>query len=377
MTGYSNTEQVVRLVVLDRPPVAGGPGADPVLVPDRGVEDRVRVNDIDADVAFAPLERAHASQLGERRLRRRVSGRTRARCRDVLRRVHDDPTTARCARQELDAGTEYREIGVDVHSHHVAPRFERERLDGARGWEHTSVQDEHVEPAEAGYTELQRMLDLGFVGYVALDTEQVGGCRRRYHGVAVEGNYCRVLRAECLHRRPSDTRSAAGDEGDLAGEQGRRAGPGELGLFELPVLDVEEITLWERLPLLECIRPFDGIERVQRYVGPDRGFPSGPSDRQQAELGVDYHPRGWVKHRKRLSTPDAMTVEVGAIVACVRLHVAPEHRDALRAYDVVWSHWSMTDELQRVGTGQEGPGARRRRGHHDHRRAGDGRNITT
>src|SRR5439155_24646681 len=120
------------------------------------------------------------------------------------------------------------------------------------------------ETPEPLYGGLQCLLDRGLVGDVAADTEErVVAVLIRDPSVDVEAHDGGPAVEQRFGGGAPDAGGGPGDERDLPRKRRRRAVPVQLRLLELPVLDVEQIALGARLPIIERNRALPGIRRVQ------------------------------------------------------------------------------------------------------------------
>ena len=80
------------------------------------------------------------------------------------------------------------------------------------------------------------------VGHVALGAVPGGPRGHLRHGrVEVQAHHRGALLQQELRAGAADSRGRSGDQGDLAGEWRPGALSGELGLLQVPVLDVEDV----------------------------------------------------------------------------------------------------------------------------------------
>src|SRR5436190_771211 len=92
--------------------------------------------------------------------------------------------------------------------------------------------------------------------------------------------------------RPPNLRTAS----SIAGETGGLARSAELGLLEVPVFDVEDVSRGQRLPAAERRRARDDVDRMVIDVGGDGDFLGRATHRAEAQLRIEEDPRGRIEH---------------------------------------------------------------------------------
>ena len=130
--------------------------------------------------------------------------------------------------------------------------------------------------------------------------------------VAVEDRHLGALAGEGQGRRGADTRRAAGDQDHVAGQASVRPPP-ELGLFEGPILDVENIGLADAPITPDGLGVGDDIDVGRRQVGGNVGVRRRLSEPEQAEAGDQDNPRHGVQLAERSGVATAVAGEIGAV----------------------------------------------------------------
>ncbi len=180
----------------------------------------------------------------------------------------------------------------------------------------------------------------------------------RFHRLSIAG-----LRSSADHRgaaleegldaRLADARRRAGDERDLAGERGRRARLAQLGLLEVPVLDVEGVLLIERAPAAERLGAQDDVDGVLVELFHDRRVLRRAAGGDEAELGVEHHARRRIEHGLLLLRLGRVALEVVPILRGIGGDVAPEHRHGLGADHMVGRRRALLRQPLDVGVLRE------------------------
>ena len=80
--------------------------------------------------------------------------------------------------------------------------------------------------------------------------------------VEVETHHRRTACEQRVDASLADTRGRASDQRNFAGEQRRLARFSQLGLLEIPILDLEDIPLRQRCKATEQRRSLDHVHRV-------------------------------------------------------------------------------------------------------------------
>ncbi len=216
--------------------------------PQAGVEHRVGVDDVDPDAVGAPLERGHPGELRQRRLRRRVGGR--ARCpgpgRSSSRRRRRAPPRGRPAQERVRGPQQQGGAASTLTA--MRPLASRPGASSATGCpvgEDAGVEHQQVEPAEASAppraTHSRRAAPAP-VTSPATPSERRAGRDLVDRGVEVEPDHRRPAAEQRERRRPgrcpTRRRSPARPGRSSGSGAGWRA---QLGLLQLPVLDVEQV----------------------------------------------------------------------------------------------------------------------------------------
>ncbi len=179
-------------------------------------------------------------------------------------------------------------VCIQVDRHHAPPFVWALLLDRRAAWEHTCVQYQHIQAAELAYGARQRRMNALGVRDVASDAQEVRAhMHRRDRRIDVQSNHCGSVSEQSFHARPSDTGRAAGDERDFSGERGRFPGQFELGLFELPVLDIENVPGAQGPVAAQGMGPQYDLDGVFVDLGGDRCVFGASSRRTQSELGIE------------------------------------------------------------------------------------------
>ena len=182
---------------------------------------------------------------------------------------------------------------------------------------------------------------------------------------------------ECVSRGTPDARRGAGHQRHLTGQGSRRTGTSELGLLELPVLDVEQIGLAERHVAAQRFGGTDHVDRVEvdvrGDVAVDRPAPSGP----EPEMRVEHNTRCGIQHGERRVgvVPGTVALEIGAIVLDEGIDIAAHHRELLGADDVIRGRRPTACHRRHIVASAERVGALVAHGAQQHRRAGRNRNC--
>ncbi len=97
-------------------------------------------------------------------------------------------------------------------------------------------------------------VELRFVGHVADEAEIIrAAVKTGDGGIDVEPDDRRAARQQRIHAGLADAGGGAGHQRDFAGEHRRLAAALELGLFQVPVLDVENVLRRQRLLAAERV----------------------------------------------------------------------------------------------------------------------------
>ncbi len=255
-------EEIAPLVLLDRETVARGTLREHLGGPQVGIEDGVRMKNVDPDAARRELEGGDAGELDERRLRGRVGRRSGAGREDIARADDDHRGAERRQGEERHRGAQQAEVGFDVDLESAPPEPVRQVLDLFAGGEEAEVQHQHVEPAEALDGEIQGAAQGRLVGGVALDRQEIRTVESER--LAVEAGDGSPPPAQGFEAGTSDAARRAGDQRHPAAELRRRHCGLQLGLFELPVLDFEELALRQRTIAAQGLRRLHRGEGVAR-----------------------------------------------------------------------------------------------------------------
>ena len=354
-----DAQQVVALVLLDRrarssPRAIRGSASSQIPVSNTALG-WTRLTRIPR----RPFEGRDPCELREGRLRCRVRGRAGPGSGDVLRRVHDHPSAAwRAGRADRRGQPQQRDVGVEVHRHDASPLVERELVDGHRRREHAGVAHEDVESAEAlrppsrarrppaSSSVTSHRIPRNDLSWLRSSMRRRGRARRRRRR--------RGRNASAVARPIPDAAPVTSAISPANG--GGRALALQLRLLELPVLDVEEVALRQRLPVVErgrrarwrraCARRCRAAIAASLAVRPAVSEP---------ELRVEDDPRRRVEHRERQPDRLRVALEVPRVLRGVGGDVATDHRHPLGADDVVGRQRAAVRERRR---GRHGAGTR-------------------
>ncbi len=174
---------------------------------------------------------------------------------------------------------------------------------------------------------------------------------------------------ERLDTGASDPGRGARHQGHLAGKDGRRATPAELRLFQVPVLDLEDVSCRKGLPPAERRGPQYDIDRVPVDLGRDRSLTGRGSGGEQAPFRIQDHARGRIEEGGPRVRGRGASLEIGFVIAAVSLEVAPDQGNALRAQGVVRRGRTLLRERGDIGALREPEAAGVTRKHDDRRPA--------
>ncbi len=187
----------------------------------------------------------------------------------------------------------------------------QERLgDGEPG-----VVDHQVQSAEGQDGFLDGRGDLGFVGDVGLDADRdVGAAEFRGHGpgvvqVQVRDDHARAVGGEAGGDRLADARRRPGHQGDPAGVGFRLGHPGQLGLFQGPVLDPELLGFLDRGVGGDGLGAAHDVDRVEVEL------PRHPGGLLVRPEGEHAHPGDQHDRRVRAAQGGAVRGRVAVVVA--------------------------------------------------------------
>ena len=364
----------VAVVLLERvglDPVRGGALLAPRRVPDpRALEDRVRVDRVDADPVGAALLRQAAREVQLGRLRRRVGRRVLAGDERVLGGDEDDAAAAPLALEHRERLARDEEVAGHEDLVVAAPLVERRLLQrGAR--RDARVRDDDVDAAEAldgrGEGGPHRVLARD----VAADREPVvAELRHRLGGarpVEVEGDHAGARGVERVPDRAPDPPGAAGDERDRALQLAGRRRLRELVELERPVLDREALRGVERDEPAQRLGAGHHLDRAVVEVARDARVLRRRAGRDEPDV-LDQHDPGVRIGGLRVRV--AVGVDVGAVVGAERVRalgdpgaqrvrvvgvrvVGDPERDALRVHQMVGARRADGDEPLGLGRGDE------------------------
>jgi hypothetical protein len=239
-----------QFLLLD--PVDLGPLGPPAAGEDPGAaDDPVGVDAVDPDAVRAELGREQPDLVGLVGLRGRVGDVVRAGEDGVLAGDVDD-VAAELLRDQHPGGLpgdQERALG-----HHVVLQVPVPHggLQQRRGQRQPGVVDHQVDPAEGQHPGRHRRRDGGLVRHVGLhgdgfvSSAEFLGDGLRAVQVEVGDHDTAALGGDPGGDRLADPGAAAGDQGDAGGQRLGLRHPGELGLFQGPVLDAELLRLVDR-----------------------------------------------------------------------------------------------------------------------------------
>ena len=88
------------------------------------------------------------------------------------------------------------------------------------------------------------------------------GCGLSDRGAAVQRDDRRTSAQEGIDAGAADSGGRARYEHDFAGERGRGSGPVQLGLLEIPVLDLEQVALAHSAPAAQRLGAQNDVNRM-------------------------------------------------------------------------------------------------------------------
>ena len=145
---------------------------------------------------------------------------------------------------------------------------------------------------------IERPAHRGPIGHVAFDLERRAAelFRRSLNGLGmdVEQRHFGARPAQRARRRKADRTRTAGDDRDLSGQRLIDA-LAELGLFQRPVFDVEQVSLADRFEPVYCLGIGDCLDVGFGDVGGDAGL---------AKTRAHDADDGRRKHSRQIAHPD-------------------------------------------------------------------------
>ena len=230
--------------------------------------------------------------------------------------------------------------GIEVDRHHRRPVLLVELGDGRALAEDAGGEHGDVDAAEAldapldGIGLVRRVGDVGRTAEPRWTGERIHDVDR-----PVDPDHRRTVGEQRRRACTTDPRRRARDDRDLPGEHRRRPAEPELGLLEVPVLEVEQMAGRQRCPPAEPVlaRGHD-VDRVVVDVRCDLRVPGLHAGGEHPEFGVEHDARRRVEHGDRLHRAVLVLVEVGGVVGDVPFDVAPgapDQRNAFGPDDVI------------------------------------------
>ena len=140
------------------------------------------------------------------------------------------------------AFTQQHQVGIEVDAHYALPFVKAESIDALASGENTGVEDQHVKATEARHGGVQQPLDLRRVSQIANHTAIIRALMQALdRATQVSANHRRAAREQCLDTSLADAGRSTRHQRHFAGEHRRLARLFELGLLQIPILDIENI----------------------------------------------------------------------------------------------------------------------------------------
>ena len=189
------------------------------------------------------------------------------------------------------------QVRIKVDDHHPPPIRVGELREFPALGKDPSIEEQHVQTAEAPNPFLEGRQNGFGVRHVALNPKEIRSGRSGFDArVQVQGDD----RSAAAHHRfragLADPRRRPGHQGDLAGEIRGRAAPPLLGLFQFPVLHLEEFPGRQGPIPAEDRRSQDDFHRMPINVRRHVGILHGPAGRTQPEFRIENHAWRGVDH---------------------------------------------------------------------------------
>ena len=277
--------------------------------------DAVGVDGVGADAVGAVIERILPDQGEGRGLGQPVGAEIRAGVDRLLRHVEQQTAAGPLRQHNPDSVLRDRlmreEVQLEASAQHGVIDLADTPLPGRAG-----VGDDDVDAAELHRDAVKCRAYRCRIGHIAGEAKRRTAelFRRRLGRFAVYVEQ-RHLGPGMDHRArcgESDGAGAAGHHRDLAGER-LFGGLAELGLFERPVFDVEEVGLADRFEPADRLGVGHGLDRRQSEVGGDPGVPGVAAEPENTEPRHQDDPRHRVELALRHRLARVVAGEIGMV----------------------------------------------------------------
>ena len=182
----------------------------------------------------------------------------------------------------------------------------------------------------------QRRVDRALVGEIAAQAEVVlAPVELLYRRIDIQSDHRSAAREQGGHAGLAYARSRAGDQGDFAAELGRRAAFFQLGLFQIPVFDFEQVARGQGAIAAQSLGALHHLHIVFVQLGDDGRVLGAAPGCGQTKVRRQDHARRRIEHGLRLLGVRRMFVEIRLVAARIGVHVLAQHGHALGADDMV------------------------------------------